>query len=156
VGRYIESDPMGQRAYFDFSNLLAVDPRHRGYWNHLYNYADGRPTLVTDRYGLGPAWLDWLLEFFNDKTPEQVTSKSVGAGLSALCITQNCGKTRSYVDLYGDCTSLLNKWAKDDPAILALIGSVAGDGGQAAVSDCAELCGKGIKTGTCGCKDGKQ
>jgi RHS repeat-associated protein len=156
VGRYVESDPIGQRTYFDFSKLAGI-ARHRGYWNHLYNYVDNDPVLAKDPRGLLPDWLNWFLDFFNDKAPEAVTSKTIGTGLSAICITRNCGKTRSDIDLLGDCISYLSEWVKGHPELMGVIGGVTSDGAAAAVSDCAELCAKGIKkAGSCGCQKGEQ
>jgi formate-dependent nitrite reductase cytochrome c552 subunit len=111
--------------------------------------------LATDPHGLLPEWLEWFSEFFNEKAPEEVTSNTVGAGLSAICITKNCGKTRSDIDLQGDCVSYLSDWTKGHPELVGVIGGVTSDGAAAAVSDCAELCAKGIKTGRCGCKQPK-
>jgi len=150
VGRYIESDPIGQRVDVDFSNSFMTMTQYPGYWNHLYNYVDSNPTSRRDPLGLG--WFDRLLDLFKDKAPEVGLSTAVGSGLYALCITRNCGKSRSYIDLYGDCASFLSEWVKKHPEIIGAIGGITSDGAQAAVSDCAELCAKGIKhAGACGC-----
>jgi RHS repeat-associated protein len=155
IGRYVESDPIAQRTYFDFSKFAGI-ARHRGYWNHLYNYVDNDPLLAKDPHGLLPDRLEWFLDFFNEKAPEEVASKTIGAGLSAVCITKNCGKSRSDTDLLGDCTSYLSEWTKGHPELVGVIGGVTSDGAAAAVSDCAELCAKGIKKGSCGCQKGTQ
>jgi len=153
VGRYAEADPIGQRFYFTLSSVSAASLKHRGYWNHLYNYVDNHPTLLKDPTGLGT--LDWLWDLLKEKTPEEVTTKSVSAALAVLCITKNCGKTRGSLELYGDCASILNDWVKQQgTGVIAAISSITGDGGQAVVSECAELCEKGIKTGSC-CKGEK-
>ncbi len=72
--------------------------------------------------------------------------------MAAICITQHCGQKRDSLELYGDCASILSEWVrKQGPEIIGLIGGITGDGGQKAISDCAELCAKGIKAGSC-CK----
>jgi RHS repeat-associated protein len=154
TGRYVEPDPIGQLLFFNLSNVSGVSMRHRGYWNQLYAYVDDDPTRLRDPSGLGA--FDWLWDWFKDKTPEEVTNKSVAASLAALCITRNCGKSRDSLELYGDCATELDKLIKaQGKAIIFAIGGIAGDGGQAAISECAELCGKGIKAGSC-CKGSKQ
>jgi RHS repeat-associated protein len=153
IGRYVESDPTGQRIYVDFARFAGFKTQ-RGYWNHLYDYVDNDPVMARDPQGLLPAWLDWFLDFFNDKAPEVAASKAIGSGLSAICITRNCGKTRGDTELLGDCTSYLSDWAKGHPELMGAIGGITSDGAAAAVSDCAELCAKGINSGSCGCQKG--
>jgi len=155
VGRYVESDPLGQRSYFDFLRFTG-QKTHAGYWNHLYNYAGASPVMATDRRGLLPDWLDWFADFFREEAPKEPLSKTVGAGLSAICIARNCGKARDITALTGDCMSYLNDWAKGHPEIMATLGGITGDGAAAATSACAELCAKGIKTGSCDCPKGPQ
>lgn len=146
VGRYIEPDPIGQRFFFNMSRISSRI--HKGYWNKLYAYVDDDPILLRDPTGLGA--FDWLWDFFKEKTPEEVTNKSVAAGLAALCITQHCGQTRDSTQLQGDCTGYLAKWVKaQGPEVIGLIGGITGDGGAGVVSECAELCEKGIKVGCC-------
>jgi RHS repeat-associated protein len=155
VGRYVESDPIGQRIYFDFARFTGQNVGSR-YWNHLYNYVDDNPVMGRDSRGLLPDWLEWFSEFFKDKAPAESLSKTVGTGLSAICIARNCGKTRGSTELQGDCISYLNDWAKGHPELLGTLGGITSDGAAAAVSDCAELCAKGIKAGACGCPKGTQ
>jgi hypothetical protein len=128
---------------------------HRG-WNQLYSYVSDNPVMARDPRGLLPDWLGWLTDFFKDETPAEAMSKTVGAGLSAICITRNCGKSRDSLSLQGDCLSYLNEWAKGHPELLGVLGGITSDGAAAAVSDCAELCAKGIKTGSCGCPKGSK
>ena len=153
VGRYLEPDPIGQRALLLFANTVSI--AHRGYWNKLYAYADDDPVLIRDPTGLSGIW-----DFFKEKTPEAVTEKNVAAALAALCITKNCKKARSYTsdpnNLYGECASIVAQWVREQgPAVIAALGGITGDGGQGAISECAELCGAGIKASSC-CTKGKQ
>jgi RHS repeat-associated protein len=151
TGRYLESDPIGQLFYFNISNTAGVSLLHRGYWNHLYTYADDNPLMLKDPTGLGI--FDWLWDLFKEKTPEQITTKGLAAGFAAQCIAQNCGKSPSSVDLYGDCASYLNDWITKVGAKTATggINIITHDGGEAVVSDCQELCEKGISASSC-CK----
>lgn len=49
---------------------------------------------------------------------------------------------------------MLNQWIKKSgPELVGFIGGVTGDGGQAVISECAEICAIGIKTDSCRCKD---
>ena len=154
VGRYVEPDPLGQRAYFDFYKLTGLT-QQRGYWNRLYAYVDDNPVMHRDPRGLLPDWLQWFSDFFNDKAPEVATSNIVGTGLSAICIAKNCGKTRNDLELLGDCTSYMAEWAEQHPEIIGAIGGITSDGAAAAIGDCQELCAKGIRSGKC-CKKGSQ
>ena len=93
---------------------------------------------------------DWLWDLFREKTPEAITTKGLSAGFLALpCITQNCGKTRDYIDLYGDCLSILNDWEKKVTGSAAALNAITHDGGEAVVSECASFCEKGIKSACC-------
>jgi len=77
------------------------------------------------------------------------------AGMAALCIAQNCGLKRDQIELEATCVSILNGWVnKQGPGVIAGLSILTADGGAAAVSECAELCAKGIKTGKC-CKGSK-
>jgi hypothetical protein len=155
VGRYVESDPIGQRLYFSLSNISGVSQRHRGYWNHLYNYGDNLPTMIRDPSGMGELF-DWLWDLFKEKTPEAVATKGLAVGFGTLCITKNCGKSRDWVDLYADCASILNDWMKRAGAVgTGAVSGITGDGGQAVISECADLCEKGIKSSSC-CNGVKQ
>ena len=143
---------MGQLFFFMVSSPGAF-LRHRGYWNHLYNYVDNDPVLLKDPTGLGR--FDWLWDLFKEKSPEQITTKGLAAGFGAQCIAQNCGKARSPIDLFGDCTSILDAWIKKMGAgAIGVVNGINADGGQGVVSECAELCEKGISAGAC-C-DGKK
>ena len=156
TGRYIEPDPIGQRFLFGTLSSFGGVGRHRGYWNHLYNYVDNRPTMLRDRLGLASAWLEWLSELWNDKAPEEAIANSAGAGLAAVCITRNCGLTRSDSELTGDCLSLFNDWIKKQgKEVVAYINVVFADNGAGIVSSCSELCAKGITTSAC-CKGSKR
>jgi hypothetical protein len=98
--------------------------------------------------GLGP--FDWLQELWNDKAPEEAIANGAGAGLAAICITRNCGLSRSDTELLGDCLSYFNDWIKKQgKEVVALINGAFGDGGAGIVSSCAELCAKGIKSSSC-------
>jgi hypothetical protein len=146
---------MGQLFYFNVSNSPGVSNRHRGYWNHLYNYVDNSPLMLKDPTGLGR--FEWLWDLFHEKAPEEITVKGLAAGFGAQCITQNCGKSRAPIDLYGDCASFLNDWIKKMGAGAAgAINAVTNDGGEAVISECAELCEKGISSGSCCNKRQKQ
>jgi hypothetical protein len=150
TGRYLEADPMGQRVYFDFTKFAGLTT-HRGYWNHIYNYVDDDPVMGRDPKGLLPGWLESLIEFFHEKTPEEGGSYIVGKGISAICIARNCGKSRSDVELEGDCADYLSGWVNKHPEIMGAIGGLTSDGAAAAVTQCEELCSKGIKSSSC-CK----
>jgi RHS repeat-associated protein len=153
TGRYLPPDPAGQRL-FSFLSTLSSGARHRGYWNKLYVYVDDNPLMRRDPSGLGP--LDWFLDLFREKAPEQFTSKAIGGGLAPLCIIRNCGKSRDSVELYGDCASFLSDLIeKHGKEVIGLIGGITGDAGQAAIAECAELCAKGIKSDSC-CKGAKE
>jgi len=107
--------------YFSLSNIGNASLRHRGYWNHLYNYVDNLPTMLRDPSGMG-SLLGWLGDLFKEKTPEQITTQGLSAGFGALCTARNCGKNRDWKDLYGDCSSLLNSWIeKQVPLVLELL-----------------------------------
>ena len=109
-------------------------------------------SLLRDPTGLGA--LEWLEDLFKEKAPEEATSKAVGSALAALCVAQNCGKKRGDTELYGDCISLLNEWIKKQgKEVIAAISAITADGGNAVVSECAEICAKKIKEGGC-CKNG--
>ena len=137
--------------YFSLSNIGNASLRHRGYWNHLYNYVDNLPTMLRDPSGMG-SLLGWLGDLFKEKTPEQITTQGLSAGFGALCTARNCGKNRDWTDLYGDCSSLLNSWIeKQGTAGIGIINSITHDGGQGIISDCADLCENGIKSPSC-CK----
>jgi hypothetical protein len=145
-------DPLGQLSFFLFSNTVSI--AHKGYWNKLYAYVDDGPVLLKDSTGLSGIW-----DFFLEKIPEAVTEKSVAAALATLCITQNCKKAPSYTNnptnLYGECASIVAKWVKaEGPDVIAALSGITGDGGEGAISECAELCGKGIKASSC-CGKGK-
>jgi RHS repeat-associated protein len=151
TGRYIEPDPMGQFFYLNISNTPGTSLRHRGYWNKLYVYADDNPLMLKDPTGLGI--FDWFLDLFKEKAPEKMTTAGLVTLLASQCIQQNCGKSRSDVQLYGDCQSRLDAWetkvgAKAAAAAINIIGH---DAGESIISDCQELCGKGISSGSC-CK----
>jgi RHS repeat-associated protein len=155
TGRYLESDPIGQLFYFNISNTPGVSQLHRGYWNKLYTYVDDDPVKLKDPTGLGR--FDWLWDLFKEKTPEEITTKGLAAGFGAQCIAQNCGKSRDPIDLYGDCVSILNDWVKKmGTGAMGAINGITGDGGEGVVSDCAELCEKGISSGSCCNKGQKQ
>ncbi len=139
TGRYIESDPIG----------LA------GGSYSTYAYVDDDPVKLKDPTGLGR--FDWFWDLFKEKTPEEITTKGLAAGFGAQCIAQNCGKSRDPIDLYGDCASILNDWLKKMGAgAMGAINGITGDGGEGVVSDCAELCEKGISSGSCCNKGQKQ
>ncbi len=153
-GRYLESDPIGQLFYFNISNSRGASNRHHGYWNLLYNYVDNSPTMLKDPTGLGR--FEWLWDLFKEKSPEEITTTGLSAGFGAQCIAQNCGKSRDPIDLYGDCASILSDWIKKMGAgAIGVVNAITADGGQAVVSECAELCEKGISTGSC-CNGKKQ
>lgn len=139
TGRYVEPDPMGQQTYLLMSNVPSFT-KHRGYWNHLYNYVDDRPTLAKDPFGLGP--LEWLADLVKEKTPDEAPSAMIGSILSVLCIKQNChpgNENRDSVLLWGDCASILSHFFKENSkTVVAAIGGLTGDAAQAAIADCAE------------------
>jgi hypothetical protein len=140
--------------YLNISSTPGVSRLHRGYWNKLYAYVDDDPIKLKDPTGLGR--FDWFWDLFKEKTPEEITTKGLAAGFGAQCIAQNCGKSRDPIDLYGDCASLLNDWLKKMGAgAMGAINGITGDGGEGVVSDCAELCEKGISSGGC-CNQGKK
>jgi RHS repeat-associated protein len=155
VGSYIEPDPIGQLFYFNISNIPGVSQRHRGYWNKLYAYADGNALTLKDPTGLGGLF-DWLWDLFKEKSPEQIETNGIAKGLGSQCLVQNCGKSRAPIDILGDCQSYFDEFmtkmgAKVSGAALNIINVDAGAG---VISECAEFCEKGIKSGTC-CKQGK-
>jgi RHS repeat-associated protein len=154
TGRYCEPDPMGQLFFFNVSNSPGASLRHRGYWNHLYNYVDNSPLMLKDPTGLGR--FEWLWDLFKEKAPEEITVKGLAAGFGAQCIAQNCGKSRAPIDLLGDCASFMSDWIKKMGAGAAgALNAVTNDGGEGVISECAELCEKGISSGSC-CNGKKQ
>jgi hypothetical protein len=148
IGRYVESDPVGQLLYFNFSksNMRVAAGLKLGYWNHLYNYADSKPTSEKDRTGLG-SW-ELLQEVLGDKIPEMVTPATLARAVSAVCIAQACAtgiKSLSPIDAMGNCISIFDELSKHNggPGWIGLVNALAGNG--EVVSDCGDRCSEGVK-----------
>jgi RHS repeat-associated protein len=158
VGRYVETDPAGQLFYFTLSNLPAARrllpaAARKGYWNHLYAYGDDSPVEHRDPYGLG-LW-EWFLEQLGEKGQDQTQEAIITSILASGCIAENCQRkitSRSEIQAYGDCASILDRITKQQgPAIPGGIQAI-GDT-NVILSECAEQCSKALKNGACpGCK----
>lgn len=105
--------------------------------------------MLKDPTGLGT--FDWFWDLFKEKTPEEITTKGLAAGFATQCIAQNCGKSRTEVDMYADCASYLNDWLTKVGAKAAAgaINVVTHDGGESVISECQELCESGLSTSSC-------
>jgi len=148
VGRYVESDPIGQLLYLNFStsNLRVAAGLKPGYWNHLYNYADNKPNSEKDRTGLG-SW-ELLQEVLGDKVPEMVTPATIARAVSAVCIAQACSagiKSLDPISALGNCISILNDLSKHNggAAWIGLVNALAGN--AEVVGDCGDRCSEGVK-----------
>ena len=94
--------------------------------------------MYVDRTGLAP---------INRLLPNR--AKSIGAVLGAECVAVNCKKSsapsRSYLDAYGDCMSILNNYMRENPELDAAVLQILG--GQHAVLDgCARICERGTNS----------
>jgi len=154
---------MGQLVYLAFSgsNLRIANGLRRGYWNHLYNYADNKPVLDRDRTGLGSI-MDLIQEALADKTPDEVNNMSLGKILGLLCATQDCKKSLDKnsalfsVWLTADCDGIISDLThlKGGPSWVGLVQGAAG-GVQEMIDSCAENCEKTLKKAPQCCNGGK-
>jgi len=158
IGRYVQSDPVGQLSYFYLTTILkALLPigLRTGYWNHLYAYVDNAPTTAVDPLGLG--LIDELAKKLAGKVPEQVGAKAMSDILASGCIAENCergSRARSYLEAYGDCLSLLERIVKKVGA--GIVGGMQSAAGvESVVNRCAKTCQKGLAESQC-CETGAQ
>ena len=153
---------MGQLFYLNLSRSALAkqifDLRIRsGYWNHLYNYVDVSPLASKDALGLGVAE-DIAQELFKEGAKKEAGSLRTAAQGNILglgCIAQNCRggvrRQRSYIEAYGDCTSLLAAIMRQNQAIVP--GMQISAGIEAVIDACASNCSEALKQKNC-CGDG--